>query len=251
MSNKELVVNAATELFIDQDPTAIDRWFGPRYVQHSTVAADGIEGLTAFASNLPDGFGYEVVRVIADADLVALHGIYTGLAPTPLVAFDLFRVADGHIVEHWDALTPQATETLSGRTQTDGPTTVTRPEQTDATRELITEFAQKVFIDADYSVLTDYISTETYDQHNVDAADGLAGFGDAAARWANDGKPLDYTTVHKVITEGEFALVQSEGNFGDPVAYWDLFRVDAGRIVEHWDIIQPVPAELPHDNGLF
>jgi predicted SnoaL-like aldol condensation-catalyzing enzyme len=46
-------------------------------------------------------------------------------------------------------------------------------------------------------------------------------------------------------------LVQSEGNFGTPVVYWDLFRVDGGRIVEHWDIIQPIPAELPHSNGLF
>lgn len=251
MSNKDLVVNAATELFINQDPTAIDRWFGPGYIQHSTVAADGLEGLSALATNLPDNFGYELVRVLADDDLVALHGIYTGFGPEPLVAFDVFRVADGRIVEHWDALTPQVAETLSGRTQTDGPTTVVHPDQSEATRKLVTEFAQKVLIEADYSVLTDFISTETYDQHNTDAADGLAGFGDAAARWANDGRPLDYAKVHKLIVDGEFALIQSEGTFGEPVAYWDLFRVDDGRIVEHWDIIQTIPTELPHDNGLF
>jgi predicted SnoaL-like aldol condensation-catalyzing enzyme len=46
-------------------------------------------------------------------------------------------------------------------------------------------------------------------------------------------------------------LLQSEGEFGGPVAYWDLFRVADGKIVEHWDVIAPVPAELPHGNGLF
>lgn len=104
---------------------------------------------------------------------------------------------------------------------------------------------------ADYSVLTDYISTETYLQHNPEAADGLAGFGAAAAKWAEQGKNLVYKTIHQVVAEGDLVLLQSEGEFGDPVAYWDLFRVEGGKIVEHWDVITPIPAELPHANGLF
>ena len=36
-----------------------------------------------------------------------------------------------------------------------------------------------------------------------------------------------------------------------PVAYWELFRVQNGLIVEHWDVIAAIPAKLPHDNGLF
>ncbi|WHT23202.1 hypothetical protein N8J89_19640 [Crossiella sp. CA-258035] len=47
--------------------------------------------------------------------------------------------------------------------------------------------------------------------------------------------------MHRVVAEGEF---------GVPVAYWDLFRVHSGRIVEHWDVIAPVPSALPHDNGI-
>ncbi|MER7483889.1 nuclear transport factor 2 family protein [Streptomyces sp. NPDC126510] len=113
------------------------------------------------------------------------------------------------------------------------------------------EFAEKVFVGADYSVLTDYISTETYHQHNPEAADGLDGFGAAAARWAEQGKNLVYKTVHRVIAEGEFVLTQSEGEFGVPVACYDLFRVADGKIVEHWDVVAPIPSELPHGNGLF
>ncbi|KAA0941284.1 nuclear transport factor 2 family protein [Streptomyces apricus] len=249
---KNTVLTATGELFGKKDPAAVDHWVAADYTQHSALAADGPEALRALVASLGDDFRYEGARVIADGDLVALHGTYHGFGPDPLVAFDIFRVdADGRLAEHWDALTPLVKDTASGRSQTDGPTEVAEPARTEANRALVTEFAQKVLVGADYSVLTDYISTETYAQHNPEAADGLDGFGAAAAQWAEQGKNLRYTKVHKVIAEGEFVLTQSEGEFGVPVAYYDLFRVADGKIVEHWDVIAPVPAELPHTNGLF
>ncbi|TPQ23973.1 nuclear transport factor 2 family protein [Streptomyces sporangiiformans] len=250
--SKSTVLEAATELFGDKDPSAVDRWVAADYKQHSALAADGPEALRQLVRGLGDGFRYEGARVIADGDLVVLHGTYYGFGPDPLVAFDVFRVdADGKVAEHWDALTPRVKDTASGRSQTDGATEITDADKTEANRALVTEFAQKVLVGADYSVLTDYISTETYHQHNPEAADGLDGFGAAVARWAEQGKNLIYKKVHKVIAEGDFVLTQSEGEFGVPVAYYDLFRVADGKIVEHWDAIVPVPAELPHANGLF
>jgi len=251
VNNKRLVLEAAGELFGKKDPSAVDRWVSPDYKQHSALAANGPEALRALVEGLPDGFSYELARVVADGDLVALHGTYHGFAPTPLVAFDLFRVEDGKLAEHWDALTPVVAETASGRSQTDGPTEPDAAAGTEASRALVAEFARRVLQDADYSVLTDYISTETYRQHNPEAADGLDGFGAAAARWAEAGKNLVYKTIHRVVAEGDLVLVQSEGEFGVPVAYWDLFRVQDGKIVEHWDVIAPIPGELPHDNGVF
>jgi predicted SnoaL-like aldol condensation-catalyzing enzyme len=250
MDDKELVLKATGQLFGDKDPSAVDRWVAPDYRQHSALIGDGPEALRELVANLPEGFRYELSRVIADGDLVALHGVYHGFGPQPLVAFDLFRVADGKLAEHWDALTPVVEQTVSGRSQTDGPPLSLRAD-TERSRALVREFAQRVLRDADYSVLTDYISTETYLQHNPEAADGLDGFGAAAARWAEQGRHLVYQTVHRVVAEGDLVLLQSEGEFGGPVAYWDLFRVDGDRIVEHWDVITPVPAQLPHTNGLF
>jgi predicted SnoaL-like aldol condensation-catalyzing enzyme len=232
MGAKETVLAAAAELFGDKDATAVDRWVAADYRQHSALAPDGPEGLRGLVATLPDGFRYEGARVIADGDLVALD-------------------ADGRLAEHWDALTPLVAQTASGRSQTDGPGAPTDLGQTEANRKLVAEFAERVLKGADYSVLTEYISTETYHQHNPEAADGLDGFGAAAAKWAEQGRNLVYTTIHKVVAEGDLVLVQSEGEFGGPVAYWDLFRVQDGLIVEHWDVIVPIPAELPHDNGLF
>ncbi|KOG09543.1 nuclear transport factor 2 family protein [Streptomyces viridochromogenes] len=249
---KNTVLQAATELFGDKDPSAVDRWVAADYRQHSALAADGPEALRGLVGSLAGDFRYEGARVIADGDLVALHGTYHGFGPDPLVGFDIFRVdADGKLAEHWDALTPQVKDTVSGRSQTDGPAAVTETDRTDANRALVAEFAERVFVGADYSVLTDYISTETYHQHNPDAGDGLDGFGAAVAKWGEQGKHLVYKKVHKVIAEGEFVLTQSEGEFGVPVAYYDLFRVADGKIVEHWDVVAPIPGELLHGNGLF
>ncbi|MEU6331782.1 nuclear transport factor 2 family protein [Streptomyces sp. NPDC047049] len=252
MSSKENVLRAAGELFGDKDPSAVDRWVAADHRQHSSLVADGPEALRQLVASLPEGFRYEGARVIADGVLVALHGTYHGFGPQPLVALDLFRVdADGKLAEHWDALTPLVAVTASGRSQTDGPAAPSDLDTTEANRALVTEFAEKVLKGADYSVLTDYISTETYLQHNPEAADGLDGFGAAAAKWAEQGKNLVYRTLHKVVAEGDLVLLQSEGEFGVPVVYWDLFRVADGKIVEHWDVIAPIPAELPHSNGLF
>ncbi|MET9229248.1 nuclear transport factor 2 family protein [Lentzea sp. NPDC003310] len=250
MDNKGIVLKATGELFGDKDPSAVDRWVAPDYRQHSSLVADGPEALRGLVANLPEGFRYELARVVADGDLVALHGVYHGFGPEPLVAFDLFRVEDGKLAEHWDALTPVVPRTASGRSQVDG---AAQPADvdTEGSRALVAEFAQRILQDADYSVLTDYISTETYLQHNPEAADGLDGFGAAAAEWARQGRNLVYKTVHRVVAEGDLVLLQSEGEFGEPVAYWDLFRVQDGRIVEHWDVIAPIPAALPHGNGLF
>jgi predicted SnoaL-like aldol condensation-catalyzing enzyme len=98
MTNKELVTKAAGELFGDKDPMAVDRWIAPGYRQHSALVADGPEAMRDLVATLPAGFHYEGARVLADGDLVALHGVYHGFGPEPLVAFDLFRVdADGKL----------------------------------------------------------------------------------------------------------------------------------------------------------
>ena len=62
---------------------------------------------------------------------------------------------------------------------------------------------------------------------------------------------MTYNARHLTVAEGEFALIQSDGDIGRPVVIYDLFRIDAGKIVEHWDVIQDIPAEMPHGNGIF
>jgi hypothetical protein len=64
---------------------------------------------------------------------------------------------------------------------------------------------------------------------------------------------FQYTEIHAVLGEGNFVLTVSEGQWnGTTNAFYDLFRMEDGMIVEHWDVIQPVPTEgLANTNGMF
>ena len=65
---------------------------------------------------------------------------------------------------------------------------------------------------------------------------------------------MKYSTVHKVLGEGNFVLVVSEGAFtGKPTSFYDLFRVQNGKTAEHWDTKENIPAiaERKNANGKF
>src|SRR5690349_13747726 len=104
MSTEAIVAAATERLFNQKDVSAVDDLFGPVYVQHSALAPDGVDGLRGLVSGLTAANGYELVRVIADEELAVTEGVFTGFAPVPLLGYDVWRVVDGRIVEHWDAL---------------------------------------------------------------------------------------------------------------------------------------------------
>jgi predicted SnoaL-like aldol condensation-catalyzing enzyme len=120
--NKEHVRSAMTALYDQRDPDAVERLSDASLVQHGSLAADGVEGLKAFAARLGPDASHELHRTFAEGDLVVTHSTYTGVLYVPSVGFELWRLQDGLIVEHWDGFEPRVQETASGRSQTDGPT---------------------------------------------------------------------------------------------------------------------------------
>lgn len=248
-TNKQLVAAATDAFFNQRDPSAIDRYVGTTYTQHSALIGDGPESLRQMIAGLDADVRYENVRLFADGDLVAAHGRYLGFGDAPLVAFDIFRIADGKLVEHWDGHQPEAGPNPSGHTALDGPRAVQQPAATESSRAIAETFVDDVLIGGNLDRLTDLFSTESYVQHNPQIADGLDGLGAALEALAAQGLSLVYNARHRTVAEGEFVLIQSDGDFGRPVIYNDLFRIEAGKIVEHWDVIQDLVADLPHTNG--
>ena len=116
-ANKELVKRAMTELFINRDVSAVNRYWGSPYLQHNPTIADGAEDLPKVINSLPANFKYEPGLIVAEDDFVMIHGRYTGWGPKPLVTVDIFRVAKGKLVEHWDVMQEEvpAAATKSGR----------------------------------------------------------------------------------------------------------------------------------------
>jgi len=224
-----------------------------KYIQHNLGAADGLAGFGALVSILPEGSYGKNIRVFEDGNYVFMHNEYNFFGPK--VAFDIFRFEDGLIVEHWDNLAVTAEDVNpSGRGQLDGTTVQTDFDKTEANKTLVANFVRDVLLGEAPEKITDYVSTEKYFQHNTGVADDLEGLGAALQALAEAGTPMVYTKNHMVLGQGNFVLATSEGEFlGEHVAFYDLFRLENGLIVEHWDVIESIPAEdaWMNSNGKF
>lgn len=111
---EEIVRAVLTAVFIEPDPSVIERFVAEDYIQHNPNFPNGRDVLMGFATNPPPGFRYQIGMVIAEDNLVAVHARVEGFGPTPMILVDILRVEDGLVVEHWDVIQPEVTETVSG-----------------------------------------------------------------------------------------------------------------------------------------
>ncbi len=249
---KETATLMLTQGLVQLDQDFVNRNVAPGYIQHNPGVADDVAGVLGFIdylATLDDPVQIEPVRVLQDGDMVMVHSNLTFGAPMAL--FDLFRFEDGRIVEHWDGMQIVPETTASGNGMTDGMIHITDLDQTEANRALVTGFVSDVFINGDTSKIPDYIGDD-YIQHNPGIANGIDGLNAFMAYLDQNGISVSFRQIHHVVAEGNFVLTHSEGQInGATNVFFDLFRVENGRIAEHWDVVQQVPEETANDNGMF
>jgi predicted SnoaL-like aldol condensation-catalyzing enzyme len=225
-----------------------------KYIQHNLGAADGLAGFEALLKAVPPNSAkVKTVRAFEDGNYVFTHTDYDFFGPK--IGFDIFRFEDGLIVEHWDNLqeTPKSPNP-SGHTMIDGSTTSTDGAKTEANKKLVRQFVDDILVNGKMDKLAGYFNGDNYIQHNPQIPDQLSGLGRTLGELAKLGIIVKYEKIHKVLGEGNFVLVVSEGNFGKSYnAFYDLFRVENGKIAEHWDVIEPIPAKenWKNNNGKF
>ncbi|NLS14623.1 hypothetical protein HGP28_17325 [Vibrio sp. SM6] len=255
LSNKEKVV-ALLKGLETGDKSAIEYINPNKYIQHRLNVADGYAGFEKLMSDLPQGSTkVNVKRVFEDGPYVFAHMDYDFFGPK--VGFDIFKIENGLIVEHWDNLTEKASSpNPSGRTQIDGTTEIVDRDKTEENKALVSNFVKNILIGEHYDKITDYINpgSSHYLQHNPVIADGIDGLKTALEKMAEQGLKMSYSKNHKILGEGNFVLSISEGNFcGDHVAYYDMLRIENNKIVEHWGAIETIPpeSEWKNSNGKF
>ena len=85
-------------------------------------------------------------------------------------------------------------------------------------------------------------------------ADGVSGLNEALAALAEQGIQMIYDETHMVLAQGNYVLAVSEGTYGGaPTSYYDLWRVENGKIAEHWDVMETIADESTwqNQNGKF
>lgn len=257
MSKKE-TVGTFLGAVIQNDPTTMRELANSDYVQHNPFIPTGLE---PFIKMLPvlqeNGTTAENIRMFQDGNYVFMHNHWKNATPfgaEEMVSFDIIRLDDnGKVAEHWDAMTPLVKETVSGRSQTDGPTAASGLDKTEENKKIAKTMVEDILMGKNPSKITEYISSEQYDQHNPGIKDGLSGIVEAVEYLTSQNSMFKYTKIHKVLGEGNFVLTVSEGEWsGKRQVFYDLLRFENGKAVEHWDVIQPIPTEgLANNNGMF
>lgn len=228
------------------------------YIQHNLAYGTGRDafiGSVAYLASAPVKTTVRNIRAFEDGDKVFLQTVYNFAGAGEQVAFDIFRFdIGGRIAEHWDNLADLAPANPSGHTQTDGATATTDLNKTEVNRELVKNFLYDVMQGNNAAKTPDYFDGDVYIQHNTGIADGLSGLGTALAALAEQGVQMIYDKVHMVLAQGNYVLAVSEGTFGGaPTSYYDLWRVENGKIAEHWDVMETIadPSAWQNQNGKF
>lgn len=241
-----------------RDVATIEELVTENYIQHNPFLPTGRDAFTEVVTTTLEDNNTRVEnqRIFEEGNFVAVHNLWINAAPfgaDTVVSFDILRFDDnGKIAEHWDAIQPWANQTANGNTMIDGPVNITNLDEKEANKALAVSIIEDVLMGQNPNNITNYIA-EDYIQHNPGIDNGLAGIQAAVDYLISINNMFQYTTIHKVIGEGNFVLTISEGQWnGTTNAFYDLFRMENGKAVEHWDIIQPVPTTgLANDNGMF
>ena len=217
------------------DPDAVKVISPTRYIQHNPQTHTGREGLAELFGRLSKASPrVNIVRAFEDGDFVSAHTEYDFASRR--IGFEIFRFEGDLAVEHWDNIQPRQGPNPSGHSMVDGPTAATDFDRTEANRDLVRAFIETVPIAGKFNSLDDFVNTDDYTEHHPNGVDGFAPPGAVAE------------------DQGNFVLVVSEGaRSGLHFAFYDLYRIEANRIVEHWDTTEAIapPQEWKHDNGKF
>lgn len=205
---------------------AVLAYTGARYTQHSTGVADDVEGFMAFFEPFllrNPRREIEIVRAIEDGSYVFVHA-YQRLndGESEWVTTDLFDTDENDLlIEHWDTITPFTQESATGHSQIGGQTEVIDLGRTADNKQSIRDLFDNALQNGGRLDLASELSSEqTYEE-----------------------------VVH-LIGQGNFVVTYSRASKGaDAYAVFDVFRLENGLIVEHWDNAERIAPRAEWNNS--
>ncbi len=236
------------------DPSSVAVVNEAKYIQHNPQTEEGSEGLAALFKRLSKTSPrVNIVRVFEDGDFVFAHTEYDFASRN--IGFEIFRFEDGLAVEHWDNIQARQGPNRSGHTMVDGVTEVTDNEQTESNRTIIQAYVQNVLINHHIDQINNYINLAHYTEHHSHFSDDLSEFCSSLNKaTADDSISIKYKKCHRLLADGNFVLSVSEGERHQVVSsFFDLYRLKSGKIVEHWETTEAIPAKhkWKNTNGKF
>lgn len=251
--NRAIIADFVDRFYAQRDVAgAFAAHVAPDYIQHNPGLPDGakvaVEVLgPKFAQA---GAHFDVKHLLIDGDLALVHLFGQGTPGTPGAAVaDIYRLKDGKVVEHWDVLQPVApgSDPLAM-----APAKPARPGDTARNPRSFQRFVDLLFAKGDVDGAYSQFVAPDLIQHNSRMGQGRDG-AVAAIKGLRAAAGATFT-VQRVLVDGNFAAVHYRGKLSVEdrgAAVVEIFRFENGRIVEHWDMFQPVPETSRNAHPMF
>jgi len=248
------------EVFVGKNLDNLGTYVADQLVQHVATIADGAAGLTQALesqTNADPDATTALYRMIAEGNYVGVHSVRTTGTGAQIVTVDIWRSEDGKLVEQWSHSQQVPDTAENENTMFEGPKPdLTTDQNIEQNRERAIAVLNTFEDPTDTSAITDFVSAETYIQHNPHVPDGRDAFAGYLDYLAGEGIRFE-TDIAKTIAMGDFVLVHSrqinpaiEGDLGN--GYMDMFRFNEdGLIVEHWDVEEAQTEASANGNGVF
>ncbi|BDD12126.1 hypothetical protein FUAX_45580 (plasmid) [Fulvitalea axinellae] len=245
--NKRLILDFYPRVFGSYDFDFADSVISDDYIQHNPIVKTGKAGFMEFLTFLeklpkPESPKKPFVRLICDGDFVAVH-LQVEFMGKENAVLDLYRLENGKLAEHWDAVREIVGEGKNGNPVVIGPTVQTQEGNTEDNKATVStlhkELATNNFESAYAFLAPDLI------QHDPDIANGVDSF-------INYFRKCQRLATHRVIGEGDFVVTQSSAVLkGKPHVIYGIYRLSEGKIAEYWSVKQAVPEQMAHSNGMI
>jgi len=246
--NKQIVVNFYRKVIGEQDLEYAKGIVTENYIQHNPQVKTGRDGFLEaieFFKKMPKpkNTTKPFMRIIVDNDYVIAH-LSVKFGGQKKIVLDMFRLENGLIAEHWDAIQNESEISLNGNSEIEGPILIENKECTLQNKKLIEDFTKQVLIDGNFETLKSFVSTNLI-QHNPKMNNGLKGFEEYYQK-------VRVQKIHRIIGQGNFVVTQSKAviNNDDYVCY-NIYRLINGLIAEHWSVSQMIPEVMAHNNGMI
>jgi predicted SnoaL-like aldol condensation-catalyzing enzyme len=118
-------------------------------------------------------------------------------------------------------------------------------------KQIVTTAYQRIFGDLDVSAVDEYMSKD-FIQHNPTTPDGPEGVKQLVQMLVSQGVPKQTVEFKHVIADGDIVIVHSRYEMaGKEWRFIDIYRVENGKLAEHWDAMMQMPDTRANDNPLF
>ena len=121
--------------------------------------------------------------------------------------------------------------------------------QQEKNKETVKKLLDAAFNKKKPEIAAQYV-TDKYIQHNPMVPTGKEGLLKALPGFYQAMPSLNWKLKH-IYADGDFVIVHSTYDFGKDNAVVDIFRFNGDKVDEHWDVVQEIPANMAHDNGML